>query len=50
MNEGFVGYLKGNGRKMEEYTIEEFMTKLFKDPDFSIKWLDEYTLDNKEIE
>ncbi len=41
MNEGFVGYLKGNGRKMEEYTVEEFMTKLFKEPDFVDKWLKE---------
>ncbi len=41
MNEGFVGFLKGKGRKMEEYTIEEFMVKLFKDPDFYKKWLTE---------
>ncbi|WP_430936132.1 YkgJ family cysteine cluster protein [Saccharicrinis sp. 156] len=39
MNEGFVGFLKGKGRKMEELTIEEFMVKLFKNPDFYKKWL-----------
>jgi Fe-S-cluster containining protein len=41
MNEGFVGYLKGKGRKMEEFTIEEFMIKLFDDPNFTQKWLTE---------
>ncbi len=41
MNEGFVGYLKGNGRKMDEHTVEEFMTILFKDPGFAEKWLKE---------
>ncbi|WP_158027285.1 YkgJ family cysteine cluster protein [Labilibacter marinus] len=41
MNEGFVGYLKGKGRKMEELTIEEFMVKLFKNPEFYKTWLTE---------
>ncbi len=41
MNEGFVGYLKSKGKKMEELTIEEFMVKLFKDPGFYAKWLKE---------
>jgi Fe-S-cluster containining protein len=41
MNEGFVGYLKGKGRKMEEFTIEEFMIKLFDDPNFAQNWLTE---------
>jgi Fe-S-cluster containining protein len=41
MNEGFVGFLKGRGRKMEELTIEEFIVKLFGEPDFYKKWLKE---------
>ncbi len=39
MNEGFVGYLNGKGRKMEEYTIEEFVVKLFTDKNFIQNWL-----------
>ncbi|GAF04849.1 YkgJ family cysteine cluster protein [Saccharicrinis fermentans] len=38
-NEGFVAFLKGNGRILEELTIEEFMVKLFKHPDFYKEWL-----------
>ena len=41
MNEGFVGFLKANKRKMEEFTIEEFTVRLFKNPDFYKKWLTE---------
>ncbi len=40
MNEGFVGFLKGNGKKMEEYTVEEFMYILFNDKQFAQKWLE----------
>jgi len=49
MNEGFVGYLKGNGRKMEELTIEEFMVRIFKNPDFYKQWLteDNFSQENK---
>jgi Fe-S-cluster containining protein len=39
MNEGFVSFLKGKGRKMEELTIEEFMIKLFGQPNFYYDWL-----------
>ncbi|MCW3807965.1 YkgJ family cysteine cluster protein [Plebeiibacterium marinum] len=39
MNEGFVGFLKGKGRKMEEYTIEEFVVKLFREKDFIQNWM-----------
>jgi len=50
MNEGFVGYLKGNGRKMEEYTIEEFIVKLFSDKNFVQNWLVEDYKGTSEIE
>ena len=39
MNEGFVGYLKGKGRKMEELTIEEFIVKLFSNEQFINNWM-----------
>ncbi len=39
MNEGFVGYLKGKGRKMEELTIEEFIVRLFSDDQFINNWM-----------
>ncbi len=39
MNEGFVGFLKGKGRKMEELTIEEFIVRLFTDKQFIQNWL-----------
>lgn len=41
MNEGFAAFLKGKGRQMEEMTIEAFMVKLFKDPNYYQKWLTE---------
>ncbi len=39
MNEGFVAFLKGKGKQIEELTIEEFMSKLFNDPEFVNNWL-----------
>ncbi len=50
MNEGFVGFLKGKGRKMEEFTIEEFTVKLFKNPDFYKNWLSEDSFEEKQGE
>lgn len=39
MNEGFVAFLKEKGKEIKELTIEEFMVKLFKTPDYYKKWL-----------
>lgn len=39
MNEGFTAFLKGKGKQIEELTIEEFMVRLFKNPDYYKKWL-----------
>lgn len=39
MNEGFAAFLKGKGKEIREMTIEEFMVKLFKNPDYYKEWL-----------
>ncbi|TLX72415.1 YkgJ family cysteine cluster protein [Labilibacter sediminis] len=39
MNEGFVGFLKGKGRKIEEKTMEEFTDMLLSNPDYFESWL-----------
>lgn len=49
MNEGFVGFLKGKGKEIEELTIEAFVIKLHNNPNYYQTWLkeDNFTQTNK---
>ncbi|WP_282036658.1 YkgJ family cysteine cluster protein [Saccharicrinis aurantiacus] len=40
MNEGFVGFIKAKEKTVEEYTIEEFMVKIFSDEKLRNDWLE----------
>lgn len=40
MNEGFVGYMKSKNKKVEEYTIEEFIVKIFSDSKMRSEWIE----------
>lgn len=40
MNEGFVGFIKGKEKTVEENTIEEFIVRIFSDQKLREAWLD----------
>ncbi len=40
MNEGFIGFIKGKNKTVEEYTIEEFIVKIFSEKDLKNQWLE----------